>query len=184
MKQHPVVGERICSPLKSFRLVLPIIRHHHEKLDGSGYPDGLKGNEIPLTAIERCLASRGKTDESKSILIVEDDCATREYFIEMLKGRGFEVRTAADGEQARAQTNESLPALVILDLILPNLSGLQLIAEWRCNSRTAEMPVFVLTNKDLTQNEKEYLRANTEALFSKQEEWLDALLKQIKRSVP
>lgn len=50
MKQHPVVGERICSPLKSFRQVLPIIRHHHEKLDGSGYPDGLKGQEIPLTA--------------------------------------------------------------------------------------------------------------------------------------
>ena len=50
MKEHPVIGERICAPLKSFRLVLPIIRHHHEKLDGSGYPDGLKGAQIPLTA--------------------------------------------------------------------------------------------------------------------------------------
>jgi putative two-component system response regulator len=50
MMQHPIIGERICSPLKSFRPVLPIIRHHHEKLDGSGYPDGLKGDQIPLTA--------------------------------------------------------------------------------------------------------------------------------------
>jgi putative two-component system response regulator len=50
MRQHPLVGERICSPLKSFRLVLPAIRHHHEKRDGSGYPDGLKGDEIPLVA--------------------------------------------------------------------------------------------------------------------------------------
>ena len=50
MKQHPIVGENICRPLKSFRLVLPIIRHHHEKLDGSGYPDGLKGEQIPITA--------------------------------------------------------------------------------------------------------------------------------------
>jgi putative two-component system response regulator len=50
MRQHPVVGERICAPLKSFRQVLPIIRHHHEKLDGTGYPDGLKGDQIPLTA--------------------------------------------------------------------------------------------------------------------------------------
>jgi putative two-component system response regulator len=50
MKQHPVTGERICSPLKSFRLVLPIIRHHHERMDGSGYPDGLAGEQIPLTA--------------------------------------------------------------------------------------------------------------------------------------
>ena len=50
IKQHPVIGERICAPLKSFRHVLPIIRHHHEKQDGSGYPDGLKGSEIPITA--------------------------------------------------------------------------------------------------------------------------------------
>ena len=50
VRQHPVVGERICAPLKSFRLVLPIIRHHHEKLDGSGYPDGLRGDAIPITA--------------------------------------------------------------------------------------------------------------------------------------
>jgi putative two-component system response regulator len=50
MKEHPVVGERICSPLRAFRLVLPIIRHHHEKRDGSGYPDGLKGDAIPLGA--------------------------------------------------------------------------------------------------------------------------------------
>ena len=50
MQEHPVVGERICAPLKSFRLVLPIIRHHHERFDGSGYPDGLRGDNIPLTA--------------------------------------------------------------------------------------------------------------------------------------
>jgi putative two-component system response regulator len=50
MEQHSVAGERICSPLRSFRHVLPIIRHHHEKWDGSGYPDGLKGEKIPLTA--------------------------------------------------------------------------------------------------------------------------------------
>jgi len=50
IREHPVVGERICSPLKSFRFVLPIIRHHHEKFDGSGYPDGLGGEDIPVTA--------------------------------------------------------------------------------------------------------------------------------------
>jgi putative two-component system response regulator len=50
MREHPVVGERICAPLKSFRSVLPIIRHHHEKFDGSGYPDGLCGQSIPIAA--------------------------------------------------------------------------------------------------------------------------------------
>jgi putative two-component system response regulator len=50
MRQHTVIGERICAPLKTFRLVLPIIRNHHEKFNGTGYPDGLAGEEIPLTA--------------------------------------------------------------------------------------------------------------------------------------
>jgi len=50
MKQHPVTGEAICQPLKSFRKVLPIIRHHHEHWNGSGYPDGLEGHNIPVLA--------------------------------------------------------------------------------------------------------------------------------------
>jgi putative two-component system response regulator len=50
MREHPVTGEHICSPIYSFRLVLPIIRHHHEKRDGSGYPDALSGEQIPITA--------------------------------------------------------------------------------------------------------------------------------------
>jgi putative two-component system response regulator len=48
MKLHPITGENICKPLRSLRLVLPIIRSHHEHSDGSGYPDGLAGQKIPL----------------------------------------------------------------------------------------------------------------------------------------
>jgi putative two-component system response regulator len=50
METHALLGEQICAPLKSFRQVLPIIRWHHERRDGSGYPDGLHGDAIPLTA--------------------------------------------------------------------------------------------------------------------------------------
>jgi putative two-component system response regulator len=50
VKQHPIIGETICRPLRSFRNVLPIIRHHHEHWDGSGYPDQLVGPQIPLLA--------------------------------------------------------------------------------------------------------------------------------------
>jgi putative two-component system response regulator len=48
VRQHTVIGESICAPLKSLRHILPAIRHHHERMDGSGYPDGLSGHEIPL----------------------------------------------------------------------------------------------------------------------------------------
>jgi len=50
IKKHPLTGEDICRPLKSIKSLLEIIRHHHEKLDGSGYPDRLKGTEIPVAA--------------------------------------------------------------------------------------------------------------------------------------
>jgi len=48
IKQHPITGETICRPLRSLRLVLPIIRYHHEHSDGSGYPDGLVAANIPV----------------------------------------------------------------------------------------------------------------------------------------
>jgi len=50
MREHPAIGERICRPLRAMQDVLPIIRHHHERWNGSGYPDGLAGEAIPLTA--------------------------------------------------------------------------------------------------------------------------------------
>jgi putative two-component system response regulator len=50
MREHPVIGERIVRPLKSGAPLLPIIRHHHERFDGRGYPDGLRGQDIPLLA--------------------------------------------------------------------------------------------------------------------------------------
>ncbi len=50
MRTHPERGETICRPLASLAPVLPLIRHHHERWDGSGYPDGLAGEEIPLGA--------------------------------------------------------------------------------------------------------------------------------------
>ena len=50
MKTHPIIGEQLCAELKSFRLTVQIIRSHHERWDGSGYPDGLAGEDIPLLA--------------------------------------------------------------------------------------------------------------------------------------
>jgi putative two-component system response regulator len=50
MKQHPVIGDQLCATLRSLDSVRPIVRHHHERLDGGGYPDGLRGDDIPLLA--------------------------------------------------------------------------------------------------------------------------------------
>ncbi len=50
IRQHPIIGARIVQPLVFLSDVEPLIRHHHERWDGSGYPDGLKGEDIPLSA--------------------------------------------------------------------------------------------------------------------------------------
>ena len=50
MRRHPEIGERICRPLRASRGFAPIIRHHHERFDGKGYPDRLRGEQIPLGA--------------------------------------------------------------------------------------------------------------------------------------
>jgi putative two-component system response regulator len=50
MKRHTEIGDSLCAPLQSLRHVRPIVRSHHERLDGSGYPNGLRGDEIPVLA--------------------------------------------------------------------------------------------------------------------------------------
>ena len=86
MRKHPVVGEQICAPLRTFGWVLPIIRHHHERHDGSGYPDGLRGSEIPVTAAILQLADvydalttnrpyRKASPPSVGLEIMQEECA-------------------------------------------------------------------------------------------------------------
>jgi len=56
IRMHPAKGEEILRPIKQLACILPIIRSHHERIDGRGYPDGLKGNEIPLLSRVLCVA--------------------------------------------------------------------------------------------------------------------------------
>src|SRR6266849_6138536 len=136
-----------------------------------------------LAAVERCLRSRGGAAPARTILVVEDDVSTLEMIVELLKAYGYAVSTATEGEQARASVAQSLPELVILDLVLPKISGFELLAEWRSNPRTADLSVFVLTSKDLTKEEEKYIHAHAESLFRKQNSWREPLIKQLERVV-
>jgi DNA-binding response OmpR family regulator len=138
---------------------------------------------VLLSAVDRCLR-RSSRSGPPSILVVEDHPPTREFIAESLMHRGYVVEIAADGAAARSRIAQGLPGLVILDLILPDVSGFDLLAEWRANPSTAELAVFVLTSKDLTQAEKEYLESNSSALLRKSSRWQDVLFQQLKEVVP
>ena len=133
-----------------------------------------------LAAVERCISKRTCPGKA-SILVVEDDAPTREFVAELLSKHGCQVRTAGDGPEATAQMDKATPDLVILDLVLPIGSGFELLAKWRGEAKTADLPVFVLTSKDLNAQERDYLQTHSGVLFQKQRPWQDALLKQLER---
>jgi two-component system, OmpR family, phosphate regulon response regulator PhoB len=79
------------------------------------------------------------------VLVVEDEPAIAELIALNLRHQGFEVSTAADGDEAQAHINRVLPDLVILDWMLPGTPGVALARRWRADVRTRELPIIMLT---------------------------------------
>ncbi|HHQ47370.1 MAG TPA: HD domain-containing protein, partial [Acidobacteria bacterium] len=121
MRQHVDIGVEICSPLRSLKPVLPIIRHHHERWDGSGYPDGLAGEEIPYLArvfqvvdvfdaltSDRCYRQALTTVEALDTLHQETfakhwwDPEIVPRFAELVRREGVEALLAGPGESSDA----------------------------------------------------------------------------------
>ncbi|MBF0103910.1 MAG: HD domain-containing protein [Deltaproteobacteria bacterium] len=86
IKEHSTIGERLCTPLKSLSPILKIIRHHHERYDGQGYPDGLKKETIPLEA--RIIAVADSYDAMSSDRPYRSKLSTQKIKSEFLAGRG------------------------------------------------------------------------------------------------
>jgi signal transduction histidine kinase/CheY-like chemotaxis protein len=137
-----------------------------------------------LAAVERCLNQRKTIGPTRPILVVDDDAPTREFLAELLSKHGYAVTTAADAAEALARVAASLPELIILDLIMPQVGGFRLLAEWRADLRTADLPIFVLTSKDLTAEEQDYIQTHTALLLQKQQPWQETLIAQLRRALP
>lgn len=84
-------------------------------------------------------------EEFKSVLLVDDDLTLREMYSEQLKAEGFEVITAKDGEEALAQAKENRPNIILLDIMMPKINGLDVLKQLKEGSETKDIPVIVLT---------------------------------------
>jgi DNA-binding response OmpR family regulator len=82
-----------------------------------------------------------------SVLVVDDDPDVCDLVTYKLEQSGFDVRRASDGDAAIREVADKIPDLVLLDVMMPGISGLEVLEQWRANSATAGMPVIMLTAK-------------------------------------
>ncbi|MDA7787705.1 response regulator [Sphingomonadaceae bacterium] len=82
---------------------------------------------------------------SQKIVVVEDNDLNRKLFCDVLRSGGFEVEPVADGELALNAARAFAPDLVIMDINLPNISGIDLIAQMRADNSLADVPVLAVT---------------------------------------
>ncbi|MFW5968023.1 MAG: response regulator, partial [Persicimonas sp.] len=100
-------------------------------------------------------------------LVVEDDEPTRELIERILKKEGWQVDTAVDGNDALQAARKARPDLVLLDLMMPRLDGFGFLDEFRADERFREVPVIVVTAKELTTPEVESLEEATSEIIHK-----------------
>ena len=84
----------------------------------------------------------------QSILVIEDDSFLRELLVDKLNAQGYEVRAAVDGTEAHKYLEKELPDIIILDLILPDLNGFDILERITTDERTKKVPVIILSNLD------------------------------------
>ena len=115
------------------------------------------------------------------VLVVEDDGATREFLRDFLTKHGLNARAVTTVPEARRLLSLSPPDLIVLDLILPGESGMQMLSELRNDDRDRDIPVLILTSKDLTPTEQSFLRQNATSVVRKDGSWHETLLDQMRR---
>ena len=113
---------------------------------------------------DRSMASGG---DKGYILAVEDDAALRELLRRTLEQAGWEVIEAADGRMALEQIAHRRPSLILLDLMLPEIDGIQVIDELQASPEGREIPIIVLTAKELTPAEHQRLNATVAQILQK-----------------
>ncbi len=117
----------------------------------------------------------------REVLIVDDDVATRNLFRRILVREGWHVREAADGKGALSQLDKKRPTLMLLDIMMPNIDGFDVLKAVRARDDLMDLPVIVVTSKDLTREETDWLKAHAGDVIRKGETGRSDLVAALKR---
>jgi signal transduction histidine kinase/CheY-like chemotaxis protein len=117
------------------------------------------------------------------ILVVDDDPESVALLRRALESRGFGVRAAADGAEGLAAARAQRPGLVVLDLMMPVMDGFDALAHLRSDPATRDVPVLVLTAKDLTDGDRARLGGQADALFQKHRIPIEQLVSEVRARI-
>jgi PAS domain S-box-containing protein len=122
-----------------------------------------------------------RPDEEETILLVDNDAGTLELLQETLRSAGYETESARSGTRALEVLSSKFISAVLLDLMMPGMDGFEVIRHVRQEPTLRELPIFVMTAKNLTGDELAALNRETQALFIKNGSWQQQLLVEVGR---
>jgi DNA-binding response OmpR family regulator len=119
----------------------------------------------------------------KKILFIEDESALQKTFGDFLEKEGFELISALDGETGLKLAEKEIPDLILLDLILPKMEGIEVLKKIRESPKTKDIPVIVLTNVDDFEKLEKTLELGVKAYLVKTDFTLEEVLQKIKEEL-
>ncbi|HXH08559.1 MAG TPA: response regulator [Alphaproteobacteria bacterium] len=137
-----------------------------------------------LNALQRVSLTRRRRWEEVSILVIDDDPMAVELMEAMLTGEGFRVLKGYSGQQGIALARREVPALIVLDLLMPEIDGFTVVERLRADLVTAAIPTVILTSKHLTLEEKQRLNGKIAYLAHKGEFSREAFVGLVQRFLP
>jgi CheY-like chemotaxis protein len=117
------------------------------------------------------------------VLVVEDELSIRQMVRRFLEKEGWKVREAENGAQGLQAVEESLPGLILLDLMMPVMNGFQFLRDLRRRPEWRRIPVVILTAKDLTGEDRAQLRGNVELVLQKGLYTRERLMEEVRELV-
>lgn len=125
--------------------------------------------EVLARVIQRVVRNNARDQRGRSVLVIDDDPVILELMEAVLRPEGFEVLKAKDGRHGLQIVRERNPDLVVLDLLMPEMNGFEVVDELHGSPDTASIPIVVLTNKSLSREEKDRLNGRIIAIRQKGE---------------
>jgi CheY-like chemotaxis protein len=122
-------------------------------------------------------------DSADSALIVEDDPDSRELLRRALEGEGWKVRTAANGRVTLDAIEKQRPGVILLDLMMPEMDGFEFVSVLRQQPERRNIPIIVVTAKDLTSEERLRLNGYVSRVLQKGAFQIEDLLSEVSRLV-